>query len=113
MKTVNDILEYYPATKTNLGFDGMWYKDEVIQIAEEYADQFKQKWISVTERLPEVDQSDEWRNKQGHSKVVPVIESGILNLGWYNYQFEGWQVNGRIGNIQVTEWFDLPLHTKT
>lgn len=105
MKTFPEILKHkrihYGETEAAIEF-----------AAEEYADQFKPKWISGEERLPEVDESDEWRNKQGYSKVVPVIESGILNLGWYNHQLWDWQVNGRIGNIRVTEWFDLPLPTK-
>lgn len=85
---------------------------QVEEMLNEFSDQFKPEWIPVTERLPEIDTDDEWRHKQGHSKIVPVIESDILNLGWYNHQFEGWQVNGRIGNIRVTDWFDLPLPTK-
>lgn len=89
--------------------DGCEPREWIIEAMEKFADQEKPRWIPVSERLPEIDTSDEWKNKQSHSRTIPVIESGELNLGWYNHQFGDWQVNGRIGNIRVTEWFELPV----
>jgi hypothetical protein len=75
---------------------------------ERFADQFKQKWISVEDGLPEIVETNEWEKTNGHSKTVPVIEQGNLYFGWYNYQLEVWQVLGRSGSIQVSKWFNLP-----
>lgn len=50
--------------------------------------------------------------KYAHEIIVPVIEKGVLRLGFYNYPLGSWQVEGRIGNIQVTSWFDLPANNQ-
>lgn len=81
---------------------------QVEQLLDEYADQFKQKWVSVEDGLPEIVETNEWKRTNGHSKTVPVIEQGNLYFGWYNYQLQQWQVSGRSGNIQVSKWFNLP-----
>lgn len=68
------------------------------------------EWISVTDKLPEVSQKDEWSNKNGYSDTVLVVEQGKIYFGIYIKQdrFEKWSVIGRIGNIQVTHWMFLP-----
>lgn len=72
------------------------------------------EWISVTDRLPEVSQKDEWSNINGYSDNVLVIEQGKFYFGIYiqTERFKSWLVIGRSGNIQVTHWMPLPKPPK-
>lgn len=113
MKTAEEIIDiktpiFYNTSPTSVG--AAISINDACDACLEYADQFKPKWISVSDGLPEIDESDTWKKQQGHSKTVPVIEQGNLFFGWYNYQMNACQVVGRVGNIQVSKWFNLPDH---
>lgn len=110
VKTAEEIILSVIGIRLDAGNLTPMDKGECILCINEAIDQFKPKWVSVEDGLPEIDESDTWKKQQGHSKTVPVIEQGNLFFGWYNYQMNAWQVVGRVGNIQVSKWFNLPDH---
>jgi hypothetical protein len=65
-------------------------------------------WISVEERLPEINNDDEWDKEHKISKKCLVYENEEHNFGVYYYESENWVVNARLGNINVTHWQPLP-----
>jgi len=59
-------------------------KNIVIEAMEEYADQYKSKWISVTERLPETDKHNESEEVLCYSELTRQF------VGWYNSEKKEW-----------------------
>lgn len=88
--------------------------DTTIMAMEQYADQFKPKWVSVEERLPETD---------GELSDDVLISGRIFLYGEYSHigTTIGWiDEKGTWGNIIpekqkvfVTHWMPLPEPPKT
>lgn len=102
MKTKEEILENRrnsPKFSTNQQFS----KDQIILAMEEYADQFKTKWVSVEERLPE----------EGKNVIVfygKYVSAGyIRNVQYYKRpeKADKWQIEGRTSS-SVTHWMPMP-----
>lgn len=68
----------------------------VTKFAEEYADKFKPKWISVEEYLPT--QEGDYLITDGNSQFVSNYE----NSNWYFFGVNFWTAN------EVTHWMPLP-----
>jgi hypothetical protein len=109
IKTAEEILSNYCTDFQ----DGRTYSDsDIIDAMKEYADQFKQKWISVKDRLPEVKESTGmvWENKDlvlikwlNHDSieiaVLTRIKRGII-----------WEIpnQGHAELSEVLEWMQIP-----
>lgn len=83
MKTKEEILENRrnsPKFSTNQQFS----KDQIILAMEEYADQFKTKWVSIEERLPEYGQSVYTYSpaQEDTNECQRIITCGTLKAGF-------------------------------
>jgi len=71
----------------------------------------KQEWILVNDRLPEVDESDEWRVESKESADVWCYgELFGMVVARYSYRAKRW-VSNMIWSpkgIEITHWMPLP-----
>lgn len=111
MKTAEEIMQQ---AAENLGwqsFNSMLYCEEsdvieniVLDRIEQYADQFKPKWISVEGELPECNEHDESAYLQCNNEL-----SGQF-VGWYNSNNREWYASIYTASnapIIVTHWQQL------
>ena len=69
--------------------------NKVIEAMELYAEQFAPKWISVEDRLPEID-----KNAYSYNQYVKVI--GYWNNNWAEFYYCRREVRGKF--IERFEW---------
>lgn len=68
------------------------------------------KPILATEQVPDISTNDEW-DKEHHVSDKVIVWEGEENqtyFGQYNHFLKGWNVSGRLGNIQVNYWMPIP-----
>lgn len=70
----------------------------------------KEPWVSVNERLPEIDTADKWNEQMGQSIEVWTHSDFGMRQGRYFHKGAHWSVNGVTSSngIKVTHWHLLP-----
>ena len=76
----------------------------------------KEQWISVKDKLPEIDINDNWNKKTGQSKDVWTYSDFGMKKGRYFHHGEHsiWRIDGAscTNGIEVTHWMPLPQPPK-
>ena len=76
-----------------------------------------QKWIPVTERLPENDYGKHWKERKYY--LVRVNPSGLMYVAHYGYKEHNWWIDDHDCVLsatsfkEVTHWMPLPEPPKT
>lgn len=74
------------------------------------------KWVSVNERLPEIDNSDEWNKNCKITKDVLTCSKWYgMRFGRYYYLAGFWTVEGVTSSngVEVDFWMDVPPPVET
>lgn len=98
MKTPQEILDLYYLPPD------MYGNFKIMQAMEDYADQFKPKWIPVTERLPE-------KSEDPYMSVEVWVYDSVLGHIRARYSFSLGEWIGMAGAPYpdfVTHWMPLP-----
>lgn len=66
--------------------------------------EFLQRWISVKESLPPIDESCEFNKKYGFSKEVLVQGRNTYYIGYYCHHAGCWNVKGTAVFYEVEYW---------
>lgn len=69
------------------------------------------QWVAVSERLPAIDESDNWNKEHKISKdVLTYSKEWGMRFGRYFYGSEFWTINGvsSSNGVKVDYWMPLP-----
>lgn len=69
------------------------------------------KWISVTDKLPDLDKSDDWNFSHGHSiQCLCDTEEFGVRKGYYSSSSYHWVVDGVYSgkDVVVLNWMPYP-----
>lgn len=115
MKKKEDILNGIQGHKTWFGRQDSPQRQVTFQAMEEYADQFKPKWISTEERLPLCYQRGKWDGERSDivafkdeigNKFIGRLYSGNLDGHFFEEWYHGKEEY--CVSEKVTEWTPLP-----
>lgn len=113
MKTIEEIFEPYIATD-HPSIGRVINVDQAIALTEVVVDQFKPRWISAGDWLPELD-PDHWRTELPLLVIVDGFESSAYytNSGWI---FSGYSISAASDDFDrtpenITHWLLLPYKT--
>ena len=65
-------------------------------------------WISVEDRLPSIDEDDVFNKEHKITKKCLVLENGKPYFGYCFLESKRWNIEGIIGNINITHWQPVP-----
>ena len=88
--------------------------DFCIKFAELLEAKFKDRWISVDDRLPTVSETaKDFQLASGESDRVLILMNGYEHIGTYHSNIDTWSIPFHSGsNWKPTHWMPLPKDTK-
>jgi len=109
MKTKADIIEQHTQDKAKFENERHFPITSVVSMLDEYAEQFKSKWIKVTERLPEI-----VNEELGYSDYVLAYSDSFTWGKWYISRYyhhsEMWEYEKGhdVTYNPISSWTPLP-----
>jgi hypothetical protein len=87
-----------------LGGDLMEPTGDIFERIQQDAIQSVQRWISVDEELPLIDESNEFSEKYGWSKTVLAKNTNSVYIAEYNHNGKTWNIKGTSVFHPITHW---------